>query len=265
MRTISSKQNRLITTFKDTATRSNPDDDRILLEGVHLIREAQTAGISIHIVAVSKQQLETNSEVSILAQEFHTAGSDVVVASNQIMKLLSPAKTSQGIVAVATRSYDELKNLFNRQKKLIVIAANIQDPGNLGALLRTSEAGGATGVIVCGKSADPLTWKALRGSMGSALRLPMARLRTVEDAIQTTQKHGCSVVAAVPRGGKSPKEINWLKHKAVLFGGEGQGLPEQTVAHCNEKVTVPMSAPVESLNIAVAAGLIVYEASGQCL
>ena len=116
MRTISSKQNRLITTFKDTATRSNPDDDRILLEGVHLIREAQTARISIHIVAVSKQQLETNSEGSILAQEFHAAGSDVVVASDQIMKLLSPAKTSQGIVAVATRSYDELKNLFNHQK-----------------------------------------------------------------------------------------------------------------------------------------------------
>ena len=265
MRTISSKQNQLIATFKETATRSNPNDDRILLEGAHLIREAQTARISIHIVAVSKEQLEANSAVSMLAKEFYAAGGDVVLASNQIMKLLSPAKTPQGIVAVATRSYDDLKTLFHHPKTLIVIAADIQDPGNLGALLRTSEAGGATGVIVCGKSADPFTWKALRGSMGSALRLPIARLKTAEDAIQTTQKHGFSVVAAVPRGGKSPPQIDWLKYKAVLFGGEGQGLSGQTVSHCDEKVTVPMSAPVESLNIAVAAGLIVYEASRQCL
>ena len=85
---------------------------------------------------------------------------------------------------------------------LVVVAVDVQDPGNVGAIVRVAEAGGATGVIAAGASADPFGWKALRGSMGSALRLPVVRATDTADALADARRHGCRIVATVPRGGR---------------------------------------------------------------
>jgi len=139
----------------------------------------------------------------------------------------------------------------------------MQDPGNLGAIVRVTEAAGASGIAVAGRSADPLGWKALRGAMGSAFRLPIVLHRELDDAIAAVRAAGCSVIATVPRGGTSVFEADLTQAVAVLVGGEGAGLPPAVVQNADWRLTIPMEPPVESLNAAVTAALILYEARRQ--
>jgi RNA methyltransferase, TrmH family len=145
----------------------------------------------------------------------------------------------------------------------VVIAVDVQDPGNVGAIVRVSEAGGAAGFVAGGACACPFGWKAMRGSMGSALRLPIAVQRDAASTIAEPRRHGCRIVAAVPRDGRSIFQVDYAGSVAILIGGEGTGLPAPVVAAADERVTVPMQPPVESLNAAVTAALIVYEAFRQ--
>jgi TrmH family RNA methyltransferase len=145
----------------------------------------------------------------------------------------------------------------------VAVAIGIQDPGNVGAIVRVCEAGGATGVIASDGTADPFGWKALRGSMGSALRLPIVRGLPPEEAMAAARRHGCRVIAAAPRGGRSPFEIDLTGAAAILIGGEGRGLAPSLIDAADQRITIPMRAPVESLNAAVTTALIVYEAQRQ--
>jgi TrmH family RNA methyltransferase len=140
---------------------------------------------------------------------------------------------------------------------------DVQDPGNVGAMLRVAEAAGASGAMASGSSANPFGWKALRGSMGSALRLPIVSGLSAADAIAGARSHGCRVVATVPRDGAAIFEADLGGPIAVLIGGEGAGLSPTLVMDADERITIPMQAPVESLNAAVTAALILYEARRQ--
>ena len=179
------------------------------------------------------------------------------------MDAVSPVKTPSGIVALAERPALGRRRDLRRAGRAGRRAVDVQDPGNLGAIVRVSEAAGATGFVAAGGSANPFGWKALRGSMGSALRLPVAAEIAAEAAVADARRHGCRVVAAVPRGGRRIVRDRFHRPAHVLIGGEGQGLRAALVDAADERVTIPMQAPVESLNAAVTAALIVYEARRQ--
>jgi TrmH family RNA methyltransferase len=139
----------------------------------------------------------------------------------------------------------------------------VQDPGNLGALVRAAEAGGATGVLVCGASASPFSWKAVRGSMGSVLRMPIASGGVARDVLHETKAAGLRSVAAVARNGDAPASIDWRGALVLWLGGEGPGLDPDFARECDARVTIPMAPPVESLNVAVAGGILIYAAGRQ--
>jgi TrmH family RNA methyltransferase len=142
------------------------------------------------------------------------------------------------------------------------VACDVQDPGNVGAIVRVAEAAGGTGLIAAGRCADPFGPKALRGSMGSALRLPIA-VAGVETAVADVRCHCCRVLAAVPRGGRSIFDIDLTGPVAILIGAEGGGLSRSILASTDECFSIPMRPQVESLNAAVTAALAVYEARRQ--
>ena len=130
----------------------------------------------------------------------------------------------------------------------------------MGALLRVTEAAGGCGVLLTGQSANPFSWKALRGSMGSGLRLPVlyeASTASMLDALRTQQVR---TIAAVARGGLAPDAVAWSGRVAIVVGGEGPGLSNEIVARCDQRVTIPMAPPVESLNVTVAAAILLYAA-----
>jgi TrmH family RNA methyltransferase len=138
-----------------------------------------------------------------------------------------------------------------------------QDPGNVGAIVRSAEAGGASGVQFTGSSADPWGWKALRAAMGSTFRVPVLRQPDSAVALAHLRDAGLALLATVPRDGTPMLDVDMRGPLTLILGGEGRGLDQTTMDAADQRVSIPMSGEVESLNVAVAAGLLVYEARRQ--
>jgi TrmH family RNA methyltransferase len=269
MRRITSRQNPLVARYR--AAARGRADDLLLLDGAHLVADALDAGVHLREAAVADVadvadaagHAARRGEIRALAARLTEAGVEVVAASAAVMDALSPVRSASGIVALADRPSLDAGRMYGGGAPLVIVAVDVQDPGNLGAIVRVAEAGGATGLVAAGRSADPFGWKALRGSMGSALRIPVVVGEHADQAVADARRHGCRIVAAVPRGGRSLFDINLKVPAAVLIGGEGPGLPAALVDAADDRVTIPMQSPVESLNAAVTAALIVYEARRQ--
>ena len=146
---------------------------------------------------------------------------------------------------------------------LVLAATGLQDPGNAGAIIRSAAAAGATGVVLDESSADPWGWKALRASMGSAFHVPVLRSRGIGSLIKEWRTAGLRIAATVPRGGTPMHNVDFTPPMALLLGGEGAGLPDATVESADVRVTIPMRGGIESLNAAVAAAVLLYEAQRQ--
>ena len=258
MRRIASRQNPSVSRFRAAARRETADV--VLLDGAHLVAEAIDAGVRLREIAVAAAAVD-DAEIARLLRRIDPSATDIVTATAPVMAAISPVRSPSAIVALAERPNTNASAVFG-STPLVMVACDIQDPGNVGAIVRVAEAAGATGVIVAGASADPFGWKALRGSMGSALRLPVSVERN-GFAPTALKRHGCTVIATVPRGGTPLYDADLSGPVAILIGGEGQGLSAAMVAEADQRVTIPMRPPVESLNTAVTAALLLYEAQRQ--
>jgi TrmH family RNA methyltransferase len=258
--TITSRQNPLVARFR--AAARGDVGGLLLLDGAHLVADALAARLTFQLAAVTPEALERR-DVAALVSGLTNAGVEVATVSAVVMDALSPVRSSSAIVAIAERPAPAGDRVFGSIAPLAVIVVDVQDPGNVGAIVRVAEAGGASGVIVANGSADPFSWKALRGSMGSALRLPIVSGIDADAAIDDARRHGCRILATVPRDGRPMVELPLTGPVALLIGGEGRGLSAALVDAADERVTIPMEAPVESLNAAVTAAILVYEARRQ--
>src|SRR5437660_1507251 len=146
---------------------------------------------------------------------------------------------------------------------LVVLMHAVNNPPNAGAMLRVAEAAGATAVITTRGSTDPLSPKALRGSMGSAFRLPLWTGATFEEALRWCTERGVRTVSADAEATTTHTEIDWTTPRAVVVGPEAGGLSDAEKRAADECVRIPMREPVESLNVAVALGVVLYEAARQ--
>jgi TrmH family RNA methyltransferase len=257
METISSRRNAIVAEFRAAAERRR-GDRHLLLDGVHLVEEARAAGLPLVRVAISAGWLEDPAARRIRAA-MQRNGTRIDVVSERVMEALSPVRTPTGIVAVAEVPPRQMEQVLATATGLLLVAVDVQDPGNVGAIVRAAEAGGARGVIVAGASADPFGWKALRGSMGSAFRLPVAVERDPAEALGALRTRGWKVLATMPREGQPLYGVDLRGATAVLLGGEGPGLSRALAEMADDRIAIPMQSPVESLNVAVTAALIVYE------
>ena len=260
MKRLSSRQNPIVRAYRQLAQDPDPIGGRLLLDGAHLVREAQAAALPFESVVIAQSHLDRETEEGVLAQSLQRAGVEVASAGDQVFAAVSPVRTPSGIVAIAHRHPTTTQAILTQARLFVMVVVDVQDPGNLGALMRVSEAGGVTGLIAAGDSANPFSWKAVRGSMGSALRLPVARDPSIDAVMQAIQKSRAKVIAAVPRDGHDPDAVDWSGRIALLLGGEGQGLRAAVIEATDERVTVPMEAPVESLNVAASAAIMIYAA-----
>jgi RNA methyltransferase, TrmH family len=263
MKQVSSRQNPIVAAFRTLADEPDPTGTRLLLDGAHLVNDARASGLRFETVAVAASKLTTQTEEGLLAQRLEREGIDVVEASDSVFDALSPVKSPSGIIAIAGRQSATAAEICARADAFILAAIDVQEPGNVGALLRAAEAGGVTGALVCGMSANPFSWKALRGSMGSVLRLPIVAGLTTHQALTAMRKSGVRTIAAVPRDGQEPDAIDWRGKTGLLLGGEGPGLTDEAIALADARVTIPMQGSVESLNVAVAGAILVYAARRQ--
>ena len=260
MKTITSRQNPAVRAFRELADHADPRGARLLLDGVHLVRDAVDAGLEFEVGCVAASRQAHGDEASALAAGLIARGVEVIAVPDQVFAAISPVRTPSGIVAIARRRPTGAEDICSRPSPLVMVGVDIQDPGNVGAVVRVAEATGTTGVFVAGTSANPFSWKALRGSMGSALRLPVVNAADLLQVQMSLRESRIRTIAAVARGGVDPEAVNWLGGVAVVVGGEGPGLREDVVAACDARVTIPMAPHVESLNVAVAAAILLYTA-----
>ena len=258
MEAITSRRNPLVARFRRAARRDAAVGSTVLLEGSRLMEDALAAGVRVEVAAVSTNPAP---RVSALARRLEPAAR-VVRVTSAVMDAMSPAATPSGLVALATLHPAPVEDAMRAARPLVVGLSGVQDPGNTGAVVRAVEAGGASGVVAVG-GADPLGWKALRGAMGSAFRLPITRAEETASVSRLASAHGLRVIAAAPRGGTPVAEIDLTGPCLVWLGTEGTGLDRDAASTADETVSIPMRPRVESLNIAVAAALIVYEAARQ--
>ena len=263
VRTISSRHNPVVAAFRALAATPDPEGRRVLLDGAHLVGEALDAGLDFEVILVAASRLAGGHEAGRLARELQQRGLPMAEVDDRAFDAVSPVRSPSGIAAIGLRTVQAPADVCAPPDALVLAVADVQDPGNVGALLRSAEAGGATGAFVTGGSANPFSWKALRGSMGSALRLPIVTGVAPHAILATMSQAGIRTVAAVARGGADPDSLDWRGRVALWIGGEGQGLGDQIVEACDARVTIPMAPQVESLNAAVAGAVLIYAARRQ--
>jgi len=244
--TIRSRANPLLKRAAGVLAGEEPQT--LALEGDRLVDDAIRAGVAIEAVLLAEDRTDR-------AAEFARRGVPVRLVDSALLGRVSRLKTSPGILALAPVPAPlDLAHLDLDGRARLLVACGVADPGNLGALARSCEALGARALIVARGGASPWSEKALRGSMGSLLRVPVGYGADADEIATALDRRKVRCVRAATRGGADARRFDWRGPIALWIGSETGQLPAR--ADSFEAVTVPMAGEVESLNVAVAASLL---------
>lgn len=240
----------------------------IVVEGVRLALEALSETVPIREAIVSPRLKRDPRGIRILAS-LERAGVAVRWTDDRLLASLHDSETHQGILLLARRPDDDPEHLTpsGDRRGLVLAAFAVQDPGNLGALIRLADAAGASSLLAAG-GADPFGPRAVRASAGSIFRLPVVRTRTPAEAVgilDDLRARGLALAGAVPRGGIDYREADLSGPMTLIVGGEGAGMPPEVESRLDRRLTIPMSPRVESINVAAAAAVLLFAAAGSGL
>jgi TrmH family RNA methyltransferase len=261
METITSRDNSLLRLARSVRDGKTPEF--VFVEGLRLCEEALRSGLSVEAMIVSEELAAKEKAASLIA-ELAKRSRRTAFVSEKLLESVSYTKTPQGIILLAGRPETTEEHFATNQKDpLVVVMHRINNPVNVGAILRTAEAAGATGAIATQNTADPFSPKALRGAMGSAFRLPVWFGPTYSEAVSWCSRHRVQTVCADVHASTSYDEVDWEKPSALIVGPESSGLSQEEIDAASISVRIPMRDPAESLNVAVATGVLLYEAARQ--
>ena len=243
------------------AVRDGREKGMIYLEGARLVSELMRGGPKAQSVFVSSDLAgKFDQMISELAR---STGAEVFDVAANVFNSITDTDNSQGLVVLAERPEQRRIEDLAHETGFLIYLSRISNPSNLGALVRTAEAAGTAGLITSPGSADPYSPKALRASMGSALRLPIFTDIGIEEAIDLARDSGIRSFAADIRAHRSYTDADWRSPAMLVFGSEAHGLSAHELAIVDEVVHIPMENSVESLNLAVSAGILLFEAKRQ--
>jgi RNA methyltransferase, TrmH family len=259
---ITSRDNSLLRHAR--AVRDGKVPESIFVEGLRLCEEALRSGLKIEAVIYSERLARKDRALGLI-RELELVAEKTASVSEKLLDSISYTNTPQGIVLLASRPFVAADQFSARQGEtpLVVILHRINNPVNVGATLRTAEAAGVTGVITTAGTADPFSPKALRGAMGATFRLPTWSGVDYQHTIEWARQHGIQIVCADVHASRSFTEIDFSRPTAIVMGAESEGLSPQEVALADTAVKIPMRGSTESLNVSVAAGILLYEAARQ--
>lgn len=239
--------------------RDGKDDEHIFIEGKRLAAEALRSPIEIVECFVDEDFSDGK-----LVESIASRGSLVAGVSDKLYRSIADTESPQGIVLIAKRpSASTTFDLASSAVPVSLYLVEINNPSNLGAVLRTAEAAGVANVLISRNSADPYSPKALRASMGSAFRLNIATDVSIEQAISAARENGMATIGADVDAPTNYVDLDWTKARMLVVGSEAHGLSEKDKNSLDELVTIPMANGVESLNLAVSVGVILFEAKRQ--
>lgn len=239
-------------------------DKKFVAEGIKMFMEAPRELIEEVYISeeLEKKINKVIPEDEALAQKLSKVNYEVVTES--VFKKISDTVTPQGIISVISIKEDGIEDIIKGSNPFVVVLENLQDPGNMGTILRTAEGAGANGIILSRDCVDIYNPKVIRSTMGSVFRMKFAYVENTDEAIEMMKKNNIRIyAAALDSNSASYDSKDYRKATAVLIGNEGNGLKEETIKKADETIFIPMQGKVESLNASVAAAVIMYEAARQ--
>jgi len=256
-KSLTSSKNPLVQRFR--AAADGEDEQVVFAEGVRLVAEGVDARAPVLAAAVSPRLRD-----AALGERLRTSAREWFDCSDEVLARASALTTHQGVAVLFARPRWRDEDLLRgAAAPLVLCAAGVRDPGNLGALLRSSEAAGATGVLTLDGGADPFKDKAVRGSMGSVFRLPLQHGRDAAAVVAFARAHGLSIVAADGAGEVDYDQVDLRRPTLLVLGAEAAGVAPELLGAADVRARIPVRPPVDSLNVAVAAGVLLYEARRQ--
>jgi TrmH family RNA methyltransferase len=255
---ITSKDN---STVKYLRSLSDPKQRKkegtFLIEGIKMVEEALHGGAEVKMVVAAPALVQHHGKNILKLAE--TRSVEILWISEKIMDAVAETMTPQPVMAVLQMKEHFEHELFAHSSRLIIICHRLQDPGNLGTIIRTAEAVNAAGVVITPNTVDPYNTKTVRASMGSILRVPVVRITEISAFIKKCKQEGFQTIAMALGGKKAPFDLDLTKPTAVIVGQEGSGLPEDILADVDQRIRIPMAETIDSLNVAIASAVILYE------
>jgi TrmH family RNA methyltransferase len=267
LRRITGRHNPLLKELRRAFSRGElTEEGDCAVEGVRIVEEAIRSGLRFRAVFFSESA--TARADRLLPQL--GAHVETLVVPDSLFSSSVPSETPQGVAALVRPKAFRLEDIVGETKNqrvagpspLVLAVAGLQDPGNLGTLIRSAEAFGATGVLLGEKTVSPFNSKVIRASAGSVFRLPLVR-EPLGTAVAALRDHGIRLLATSSHKGTPIDSAQLDGPIAVFIGSEGAGLPREVTSAVDEMVAIPHSSKVESLNAAVAASIVLYETARQ--
>ncbi len=256
---VTSKDNQWVKEWRGLCAEAKRrrESGHFAIEGARLCGDALASGVSIRTVLYTTAARETYAAVM---DPLLAAAEQAVEISPEISRYMGDTNTPQGVFCVA-KALDNLRSLDTIDIMGYYGALeDLQDPGNLGTVIRTAEALGLSGLLLSDGCCDIYNPKVLRASMGGVFRLPLWRCGGMTETVATLQKKGMTAFACVVDRDATPiTEVAWTPGSVAVIGNEGNGLRPETVAACARRVTIPMAGRAESLNASIAASLVLWE------
>ncbi|MFN6571220.1 RNA methyltransferase [Dendronalium sp. ChiSLP03b] len=255
---LTSLQNPLIKQIRKLhSTKERHKQQLFLLEGTHLLEEACAVNYPLVTVCCTSQWQATHAS---LWEQACSRSERTEIVSGEVLSAIATTVQPDGVVATAKRSDYSSQVPING---IVLALETVQDPGNLGTIIRTATAAGASGLWLSSDSVDLDNPKVLRASAGQWFRLTTAISEDLKATVQLCQRSGMQVVATLPSATLTYWEVDWRKPSLILLGNEGAGLSADLATMADKQVKIPLSPGVESLNVAIAAALMLYEAQRQ--
>lgn len=256
---ITSTQNPLVKQLRQLhQTKGRKQQGQLLLEGTHLLEVALAQGKRFNQGCFTEIWQGKNPALAdrLVAQSAHS-----YLVSGEVLAKMASTVNPDGVVV--TLAMDQFWRSPPPRPQLGLVLERLQDPGNLGTILRTAAATGVEGIWLTTDCVDPTSPKVLRSSAGSSLLLPQQQQESLLPLLEKFQAQGLQLIATVPQGTQTLWEIDFQRPTIVIFGSEGQGLSAPVLELTTQQVAIPQAPQVESLNVAIAVGVMLYEAKRQ--
>lgn len=259
MARIESAANPLIKRIRSLAQRKGREQEgAFFVEGIQAVWQAVDAGAEIETLVVAPDLLTSAGAREMVARQ-QAAGMPVSEISVPLYERIATREHPSGLAAIVRIVSRNLESLTVTPASLFVALHEIGNPGNLGTILRTVDAVGGAGVILVGDTTDPYHPNAVRSSVGTLFRLPIIQVGQIESVMDWSRAHGVSVVTTSARATQEHWRAIYPSPLLMLFGNEGRGLPHDVVEQGDLAVRIPMHGGASSLNLSVAAGVVLYE------
>lgn len=255
MELIESIHNPKVSLWSQLKTKKGREQQGVyLIEGNKLLEEAILSNQKIEVIIINKDKDIPTS----LSNTINQRNLRIITVSNIVFNKLAETETPQGIIGVIKKKQWDFNELLNKDNNFLLLIDEIQDPGNLGTIIRSADAAGISGIIIGTNTVELYNPKVIRSAMGSIYHLPIL-INDLDDSIEKLKSLNINIIGTSPYSTKDYYDVNLINNIAIIIGNEARGLSERRQKSTDQMIKIPINGKAESLNVAMATTIILFE------